>query len=155
MGIKLTKVEVRNYRSIFDVSGSPKFTFSLSSGMNALVGPNNCGKSNVFKAIALALEEGEEGTFVYERDEPAQLLWARPKITLDFVVERPSSPERTLLERLEQYEQSALQGERKKTLASKGRLRLRVQYSRAGRDEFFLTAAGGRRGSPGPEPEGA
>lgn len=148
MGVKLTRVEIRNYRSVFEAAGAPTLVLSLASGMNALVGPNNCGKSNVLKAIALALEEGHEGTFVRERDEPAQRLWARPTITLDFEVERPSSPEKTLVQRLEAYEQSALQGERKATLASKGRFRLRVRYTKSGRDEFFMTAAGNRRGTP-------
>jgi putative ATP-dependent endonuclease of the OLD family len=147
MGVKLTKVEIKNYRSIFEAPGASTCCLQLAEGMNAVVGPNNCGKSNILKALALALEEGEEGTFVRERDEPTQLLWARPTITLDFVVERAAGPERTLLQRLEEYEQSALQGEAKATLASKSRFRLRVQYSNAGRDEFFMTAAGGRRGT--------
>jgi putative ATP-dependent endonuclease of the OLD family len=148
MGVKLAKVEIKNYRSIFDAPGSRTCCLDLASGMNAIIGPNNCGKSNILKALALALEEGAEGTFVRERDEPAQRLWARPTITLDFVVDRATGPERTLVDRLEEYEQSALQGESKATLASKGRFRFRVRYSNAGRDEFFMTAAGGRRGTP-------
>jgi predicted ATPase len=148
MGIKLTKVEIHNYRSIFEEYGSPAFAFSLTPGTNALIGANNCGKSNILKAIALALEEGEEGTFVSDRDVPVQKVWARPTITLDFVVERPSSPERTLLKYLDEYERSALQQEPKASLASKGRIRLRVKYTKEGRDEFFITAAGSRRGTP-------
>ena len=148
MGIKLTKVEIRNYRSIFDEDGSSLFWFALTDGTNALIGPNNCGKSNIFKAIALALEEGEEGVFVRERDEPAQLQWARPTITLDFAIHKPTGPEETLIEKLEAYERSALQGEAKATIASRRRLRLRVKYTKSGRDEFFMTAAGSRRGTP-------
>jgi putative ATP-dependent endonuclease of OLD family len=143
--MKLTKVEIKNYRSIFEVSGS-SLCFHVGSGMNALVGPNNCGKSNVFRAIQLALD-GADGAFDHERDKPSPLLWARPTITLDFEVTRRTGPVRTLLQRLEEYEQSALQGESKSTLASKGRIRLRVQYTKSGRDEFFLTSAGSRRGA--------
>jgi hypothetical protein len=145
--VKLTKVEIKNYRSIFELSGS-SLCFHVGSGMNALVGPNNCGKSNVFRAIQLALD-GAGGAFDHEKDKPAPLLWARPTITLDFEVTRRTGPVRTLLQRLEEYEQSALQGESKSTLASKGRIRLRVQYTKSGRDEFFLTGAGGRRGTSG------
>ncbi len=148
MGVKLARVEIKNYRSIFEAPGHTTMKLDLSSGMNAFVGPNNVGKSNIIKALALALEEGGEGEFVLARDTPAQLQWARPTITLEFVVDAPSSPERTLLKRLEEYEQDALQGEKKKTLASKNRVRLRVQFTRSGRDDFFLTAAGSRRGSP-------
>jgi putative ATP-dependent endonuclease of the OLD family len=148
VGVKLARVEIKNYRSIVEAPGAQRLGFNVTAGMNALVGPNNCGKSNVLKAIALALQEGQEGEFLRERDEPAQLTWARPTITLDFVVERPSSPEKTLLRFLEVYEQDALQGEKKTTLASRNRFRLRVKYTNSGRDEFFVTAAGGRRGAP-------
>ena len=48
----------------------------LGAGMNAFVGPNNVGKSNVMRAIALGFGEDVDG-FDLERDTPANFLWGR------------------------------------------------------------------------------
>ena len=59
MGVKLDKVKVKGFRSVATDDG---LTLPLGSGMNAFVGPNNVGKSNVMRAIALAFgEDIDEG----------------------------------------------------------------------------------------------
>jgi putative ATP-dependent endonuclease of the OLD family len=61
--VKLAQVEVRNYRSLF-MDGNRAFTVELADGINALIGPNNCGKSNVLRAVALALDPN----YPFDRD---------------------------------------------------------------------------------------
>jgi len=47
--VHLSKVEIKNFRNLKDV------TVELTSGLNVLVGRNNAGKTNVFKAIRQAI----------------------------------------------------------------------------------------------------
>lgn len=92
MGIKLTRIEVRSYRSIAEL-----VRLELAGGANVLVGPNNVGKSNVMRALGLAFGEGDHA-FELARDVPAGTPAARPTITLDFQVTPPRRGfERTLL----------------------------------------------------------
>jgi predicted ATP-dependent endonuclease of OLD family len=51
----LKSVEIRNFRSLYD-EGDGSFKVALSGGLNVLVGRNNCGKSNILRAIALAMD---------------------------------------------------------------------------------------------------
>jgi len=80
--VKLTAIEVKNYRSLFADSTEAAFTLRLADGMNALIGPNNCGKSNLLRAVALALDPN----FLFERaaDMPGAMAYAWPRVTLDF-----------------------------------------------------------------------
>ncbi len=142
MGIKLAKVEVKAYRSIGE--GSP-MTLTLGSGMNALVGPNNVGKSNVIRAIALGFGEDIDG-FKLERDTPANLQWARPTVNLEFRIDRPAGAERTLVKRAKAVEEDVKSGGRH--YADVGTVILRVKYSKEGRQEYLVTrGAGDRRAS--------
>jgi len=60
--MRLTKVTIWNYRSFWsdDTEGNkeevPSATLDLTPGANYLVGANNVGKSNLLRAIALALD---------------------------------------------------------------------------------------------------
>lgn len=144
--MKLTKVHIRNYRSIF---GDDWLTVLLSEGMNALVGPNNCGKSNILRAVGMALDPD----FPFDRtvDLPGPLQWAFPKVVLEFSCEAKYGPEKTLLKYVADYERSAAKG--KKTFADEGKLLYQVQYSGsessgARRQEWFQARAGARRGDP-------
>lgn len=141
MGIKLAKVDVKAYRSI----ASEGLAFELGSGMNALVGPNNVGKSNVMRAIALGFGEDIDG-FKLERDTPANLQWARPTVNLEFRVDRPAGAEKTLLKRAAEIEEDVKPGGRH--YADVGTVILRVKYSKEGRQEYLVTrGAGDRRAS--------
>ncbi|GAC86333.1 hypothetical protein GP2_102_00010 [Gordonia paraffinivorans NBRC 108238] len=48
--MKLTHVRVKDLRSF-----SGEHEFDVSNGVNYVVGPNNCGKSNLVRALELAL----------------------------------------------------------------------------------------------------
>src|SRR4051794_12991846 len=95
VGIKLAKVEIKAYRSIAEADG---MTLCLAPGMNAFVGPNNVGKSNAMRAVALGFGEDVDG-FDLQRDTPANFLWGKPRVTLEFRVEKPTAAEKTLLRR--------------------------------------------------------
>jgi putative ATP-dependent endonuclease of the OLD family len=142
MGVKLTKVRIKAYRSISHADG---MSLPLGSGVNAFVGPNNVGKSNVMRAVALAFGEDIDG-FDLAADSPANLRWSRPRVTLDFRVENPTNAEKTLLARANALEREVNGGG--PTYADLNRIVLRVKYSAEGRQEYLVTrGAGDRRAS--------
>ena len=100
--MKLTHVRVKDFRS-FD----GEHEFDLSNGVNYFVGPNNSGKSNLLRAIELALDPDAE--YLPERDRPASAQGVgQPRvtrITLTFLL-GTTSPESTLLRRAKEYEKS-------------------------------------------------
>lgn len=142
--VKLVRLDVKSFRSF--VEG---IDVSLVTGMNSFVGPNNCGKSNLVRALKLALDPSYE--FDAERDVPGQRLFAYPRTTLTFRLVARSSPEKTLLRYLKEYEESVV-GAGKPTYAANGELRLVVTYRgnrSAGlvRQEYFAAkGVGDRRG---------
>lgn len=117
--------------------------------MNSFVGPNNCGKSNLVRALKLALDAGYD--FDATRDVPGQLLYAYPRTTLTFKLAARTSSEKTLLRYLREYEESVV-GAGKPTYAGASELRLVVTYrgSRSTglvRQEYFASkGVGDRRG---------
>lgn len=125
--MKLSRVEVKNYRSLFHDYGSGKsFEMSVSDGVNAITGPNNAGKSNILRALALALDEDFE--FDRQLDMPSVFdAWSKPVITLTFQIPLKGAPsrEKTLLKRIQKYEEQVKPGS-SKTYASMGEVRLRV-----------------------------
>jgi len=152
--VKLTKVEVRNYRSFFADSEDERgagFTIELADGMNALIGPNNVGKSNLLRAVALALDP----SFPFDRsaDVPGPVHHAYPAVTLTFECNPRNAMESTLLKHVEEYErQLARPGGR--TYAQEEMVRYRVAFpgsarSGANRQESFeARGAGARKGDP-------
>lgn len=135
--MKVTRVEVQSYRSFPD-----PLTIELGDGMNVFVGRNNCGKSNLFSALTLAMSP--DACFDQARDSPAQKAWALPKIVVQFQVHAQRAPEKTLLRHAQQYEE-ALGAKAHKTYASKGVLRFVVEHRNGIRQEFFQAAGAGAR----------
>ena len=137
--MRLKSIVVRNYRSFFvsKAQGHKKPDIVLGEGLNLVVGPNNCGKSNVLRAVALALHEPDDPlavTFDYEKDFPRQLNWAYAFITLRFECGNSAS-ERTLLKYLHEYEKSA---GAVATYAEQGEVHLRVAHRpKSGREVTF------------------
>lgn len=78
--MKLKRVDIENDRSIFEGTGAETLRLDVVEGMNALVGPNNCGKSNVLRAVAFGLDL--EFSFSTESDSRSPMVWAKPPITL-------------------------------------------------------------------------
>jgi predicted ATP-dependent endonuclease of OLD family len=63
--MKLTHIRIKDFRSF-----SGEHDFDVSSGVNYFVGPNNCGKSNLIRALELALDP--DAIFSAVRDRPAR-----------------------------------------------------------------------------------
>lgn len=146
--MKLTEIEVRGYRSLFQGDGG-HFKVALGGGVNSLVGPNNVGKSNVFRALALALDP--EFEFDRGRDMPAGWTWSKPTVTLTFRIQKRgmSSRERTLLKRLREYEEAVHPG-RSGYFADERVVKLRAtieggQDSAGVRRRAFVTKGAGAR----------
>lgn len=144
----LKSIEVRNFRSLFEEDDGA-FHLDLSDGFNVLVGRNNCGKSNVLRAVALAMDP--DFTFDKGCDLPAQKLWAWPTVTLAFDVPGRTGPEKTLLRYASEYERSVKEGARTQTYADDGEVHLQVQYSGSGEgyrrsERIKIRGVGGRQG---------
>ena len=135
--MKLTQVSVRNFRSYAVRQGGIPATLEVGDGLNLLIGPNNCGKSNLLQAIALALEDTGGARFNSDADRPQQMLWAYPTTTLTFRCDAKESVEGTLLRYVDEYEKSAGASV---THAGKGDVVLRVVYRNSGREETFGVA---------------
>lgn len=110
--------------------------------MNVFVGRNNCGKSNLFSALRLAMSTDEE--FDQVRDSPVQMAWALPKIVVQFHVPGRLAPERTLLRYAQLYEES-LGVNPQRTYAARGIVRFVVEHRHGLRQEFFQAAGAGAR----------
>jgi len=135
--MRLTNVIIRNYRSYVVYQNEKTPNVELGDGLNLIVGPNNCGKSNLLRAVALALQDPEDPlavAFDFDHDFPRQLSWAHAVVTLQFVCGN-SSVEKTLLKYLEKYERSAGASS---TYAERGEVHLRVAHRpRSGRETTF------------------
>jgi putative ATP-dependent endonuclease of the OLD family len=155
--VKLSSVEIRNYRSIFCEGRDPSFSMALGEGVNAIAGPNNTGKSNIFRALALALDPD----FHFDRtlDVPAQASNAKPTVTLTFhVPERgAASSEQTLLRYLEEYEKK-VKPDASRTYAQDGCIKLRVTIEGADGDpsgsrrQVFVVKGAGALSLPDSDP---
>lgn len=149
--MKITEVEIRNFRSLFGDDEGNAVRFAVAEGMNTLVGANNCGKSNILKALALALDPDQE--IDRDRDMPAQYAFAVPKITLAIRCDGPGSPERTLLRRAGEYERS-VKGSKGGTFAEDGFIRFAVSFPGSDRtgarrtEELRIAGRGAIRGDP-------
>ena len=106
--MKLTHIRIKDFRSF-----SGEHDFDVSSGVNYFVGPNNCGKSNLIRALELALDP--DAISSAERDRPAREdQRGKPpttRITLTFGVGK-SGPEVTLLRRAQEYEMAVREARR-------------------------------------------
>lgn len=147
--MKITRVEIKNFRSLFADDSDDSVAFDVAEGMNTLVGINNCGKSNILKAIAVALDPRQR--LQRDRDLPAGLPKAVPWITLTLGFEKPSSMEKTFLRYAEEYER-ATGTARGTSFAEQGIARLAVSFpgsERSGRarvDQLQVEGRGAVRG---------
>jgi|GEM_PF-1926255 len=110
--MRLTHIKISNFRSLLG-----DHDFEVAEGVNYLVGPNNCGKSNLISAVELALDP--DAIFVPRRDRPAATQGvgapAKTRIALTFVRTDNSSPQRTLLHRAKNYELALREKHRRQT----------------------------------------
>jgi predicted ATPase len=144
--MKLKAISVRNFRSYINAKGEQAHRLALGDGLNLLIGPNNCGKSNLLRAVALALQDSGGVDFSREFDIPSQLSWAYPVISLELSCDKNKSVEKTLLALLHDYERSA--GARR-THAENSELTLRVTYRSSTRDVVFAARGiSAKKGDP-------
>jgi len=99
--MKLTRVAIKDFRSF-----AGEHAFGLAKGLNYFVGPNNSGKSNVLRAIELALDPDAE--YDPRRDRPARDstsggMPVKTRLVLTFLI-GSSGPEVTLKKHAEAYE---------------------------------------------------
>lgn len=142
--MKLTHIKIKDFRSF-----SGEHSFDVTSGVNYFVGPNNCGKSNLIKALAIALDP--DAQYIPERDAPFRESTAGPaprsRITLRFSV-GASGPEKTLLSRADAYErrvrESKPMGEsaRASTYSSGNELRMVTTFGTQGARQTTFEAKG-------------
>lgn len=142
--MKLTHVRIKDFRSF---SGEHEFDFS--SGVNYFVGPNNSGKSNLVRAIELALDPDAE--YVPDRDRPASALGiGQPRvtrITLTFHA-GTTSPESTLLSRAKKYELAVKKGKGSKTYADDREVRIIASFAGGVRQTTFGARGAGAASLP-------
>jgi ABC-type nitrate/sulfonate/bicarbonate transport system ATPase subunit len=137
--MKLEKATISNFRSF---GGS--HTIDLSQGVNSFVGPNNCGKSNLFSAIALAMDTSV--AWNRDADTPSFMLGGRPpvpRIELQFRIAGTTGPEQTLLNRADAYERRV--NGSTQTYASKGQIRLVFTVQGGNPQRYFIARGAGSR----------
>lgn len=144
--MKLAHVRIKDFRSF-----GGEHEFDISSGANFFVGPNNCGKSNLVRALELALDP--DADYQPSKDRPVkENAWGAPpstRITLTFEV-GSSQPEKTLLKRAQAYERAvrATRGvevsERTSTFSDEGQIRVVTTFTPKGaRQTTFQAKASG------------
>ncbi len=142
--MKLTHVRIKDFRSFVG-----EHEFDLSSGVNYFVGPNNSGKSNMLRAIELALDPDAE--YVADRDRPASTVGVgQPRvtrITLTFHV-GTTPPESTLLRRAKKYEQAVRKGKGGKTYADDREVRIVASFAGGVRQTTFGVRGAGATSLP-------
>lgn len=144
--MKLVHIKIKDFRSFSGEHG-----FDFATGVNYVVGPNNCGKSNLVRALALALDTSTQ--YEPDRDRPARdgIGARKTRITLSFKVGN-SSPEQTLLKRAQEYEKaihSARGGRTSITYADDKEIKLVTTFGTDGtRHVSFQARGSGARALP-------
>lgn len=142
--MKLTHARIKDFRSF---SGEHEFDFA--AGVNYFVGPNNSGKSNLVRAIELALDPDAE--YVPDRDRPVSALGVgQPRvtrITLTFHA-GTTSPESTLLSRAKKYELAVKKGKGSKTYADDHEVRVIASFAGGVRQTTFGVRGAGAASLP-------
>jgi hypothetical protein len=142
--MRLDTVDIRDFRSIFTDDAGRTFSVELAEGMNTFVGQNNCGKSNVLRAISLALDPNHR--YSVDDDAPGLRPFAHPEITLRFRADGDRPEQAELMDVAEAYERS-LGVPAAGTYAARGELWLRVAFvpGAAGVERQELLLAPGQR----------
>lgn len=138
--MRLSRVTLWNYRSYWTDDNDPTVPRSsdiaLAQGVNYIVGPNNVGKSNLLRAIALALDPSRHVDL--EIDRAAGKKWG-PQVVLEFDVgPDPKGNIKKLRDEVDEFEHS-IDGFQGPSLASTGKIRYSVQIHDTGREEKFMT----------------
>lgn len=148
--MRLRRVQVRNFRSLWSEGSEYSVDVSLANAGNYFAGPNNAGKSNLFRALELALASNPP-RFERRKDWPDHDIVSRSTIVLDFDLgpDALTSGEvvGTLARMARDYERAVGASS---TFAEEGRLVYRVEFSAAGaRTETILSKGAGADANDG------
>lgn len=141
--MKLENLAVRNLRSLgVDPATGAEFSIDLATGLTVLVGPNNCGKSNVVRALELALDPSQQpdpylDAWKLHRREPIE-------IRLRFRADPANEREARLLVLVDGLDQSSERGGNATTLVH--RTVLSFQANEYRRSEDFGVAVPAEEG---------
>jgi putative ATP-dependent endonuclease of the OLD family len=80
--MRLHRIRIKNFRSFWSDGNEQSVDVMLRPGVNYFAGPNNAGKSNLFRAVELALNP-DEAPYRPEVDQP-NAKQAHPTVTLAF-----------------------------------------------------------------------
>ncbi|GEJ56584.1 hypothetical protein AMYX_13250 [Anaeromyxobacter diazotrophicus] len=146
----MSRVRIRNFRSLWSDGSEYAVDVALADAGNYFAGPNNAGKSNVFRALELALAT-DPPRFDEAKDRPDHEVGSNCSIVLDFDMgqEALSSGDLvgTLARMAHVYERAVGAGP---TFAEEGRLVHHVQFSAAGaRAEKILAKGAGAKAKRG------
>jgi putative ATP-dependent endonuclease of the OLD family len=134
--MRLTKVTLRNFRSFWSEGNEQSVEIDLTGGVNYLVGSNNVGKSNLLRAVHLALVPRARFNPAIDRPEGRS---SRTSITLELHAGEHRSAAVVRLLKIVDAIQSRHPDATAPTLASKGIIRFRVGFDHDGRRlEWFL-----------------
>ncbi len=142
----LKSIRVRNFRSLSSDDAKPSAEVALGQGINYIAGPNNAGKSNLLRAVALALDPSYPYDGAVDRPDGYRAD-AQSTVTLEFEVTKAKGPIDTLVRYAEAYERS-VPDFKGPSLASRGIVRFHVQVNQSARQELLLTKAGVVKGDP-------
>lgn len=144
----LKSLKIKNFRSFWSDDTRPTVDIELSTGVNYFAGANNAGKSNLLRALALALDTTAH-PYNADIDRPKdKRVDTQSTVTLEFAFDgKPkTSPEQTLLKYVDAYERT-VNGFKEPSFASDKRIQFYVQ---AGRNQlanlFLANGTGSRRG---------
>ena len=135
--VKLKSVEIENFRSIVEEALSLDF-----DDLTVIVGPNNCGKSNILRALQLFFSGHIEGTpYTTESDYPkSETLSPKAQTKITITVEYEPGKEISIKKSLEELEKESDQ-----TRLDGNLVRLRLSYSKNGVESWqFLGKKGAR-----------
>jgi hypothetical protein len=137
--MRLTKITIQDFRSFSSDKKAPSTEIELAPGVNYFAGANNVGKSNLLRAVELALDPRAQ--FNLDSDNPNDNQdFVFSSITLEFI----AGPDRSknvehLLDRVDHYERNKVKGFVAPSLASQGIIRFVARFDGIRRIEGFLT----------------
>jgi putative ATP-dependent endonuclease of the OLD family len=148
--VRLSRVRIRNFRSLWSEGSEYAVDVALADAGNYFAGPNNAGKSNLFRALELALAT-DPRQFDEAKDRPEHEVGSNCSIVLDFDMGQDALSNGDLVGTLARmahvYERAVGAGS---TFAEEDRLVHHVQFSAAGaRTEKILAKGAGAKAKRG------
>lgn len=153
--MRLSRVRIRNFRSLWSDGSEYSVDVALADAGNYFAGPNNAGKSNLFRALELALAT-DPPRFDKAKDWPEHKIGSYCSIVLDFDMGQDALTNGdlvngdlvgTLARMAHDYETAVGAGS---TFAEEGRLVYHVQFRAAGaRTEKILAKGAGAKAKRG------